>query len=754
MCAKARSPEHRHALPPVGPEHSPAIEACVDTSPTRIAAATPAASPAPAPADDAAAGSERSPSSYAPVEYFFADRPAAAAHRSWNSARLAVRLQRDPQLLLAVAIALPVLAVEGSSRLALPWLAVALPLAFVGLQGLLTAWRAAPEWLAKARLGLSLGFVAFANVLLDPSGTWPLTALAIPVVALAASRGGTGSIAICLAGMATMLLPLTLPTLNDGAARQETLALAMAAVVVALGSRRVVASLERSTERLRHANQRDRRHARQLAAVESVGRLLAREGPTSQTLDNVMGLLENTFGYRYPSVYVWDGFALQLGAQRNYRYPIQTVTPDRGILGRIVRSQEPAFLPDARSDPDFLSGDPNVVSEIGIPLLADGDLLGVLNVETNGEHRLDDDDFATMQIVGDRLAAALALGRERQKLTERAALLDRLTTFATVLGSSLDPMTIDDDISAGAGVVIPADWIVLVDTDEASGQYLISSVSGGDRSVIGQPIAVGEGISGRAIKGRAVIVDDHLDRSRFPKSVAGIDLPDAFAAMAAAMIVGDEVVGAVTWLRVDLANVFTPQEQEVASLLAGRAGLALVNARLHQKTRDAAITDALTGIHNRRHFDAAIEREDALRRRVPAERRRLRSAILFDLDHFGRVNKRFGHQVGDRVLRLFADTLRARARASDLVARYGGEEFVVVLENTSREEAMAIADEVRTAFSRESVETGTGERLTTTVSAGCSRLEPWEVEGSTLLERADVALAMAKAGGRDQVVAA
>ena len=103
----------------------------------------------------------------------------------------------------------------------------------------------------------------------------------------------------------------------------------------------------------------------------------------------MIGVLEDTVGYRYPSVYVWDGHALQLGAQRNYRFPIQTLTPDRGILGRIVRTQLPAFLADARSDPDFLSADPDVVSEIGIPLLTDGELLGVLNVETSGEHRLD-----------------------------------------------------------------------------------------------------------------------------------------------------------------------------------------------------------------------------------------------------------------------------------------------------------------------------------------------------------------------------
>ena len=607
--------------------------------------------------------------------------------------------------------------------------------------------------MAVARLGLSLAFVGIANAWLDPTGTWPLLALAIPVVALAASQGGSTAIVIGIAGMALMLLPLGLSNF-DPSARQRMLSLAMAAVVVAIGSRRVVASLERSSLRLRRANQRDRRHARQLAAVESVGRLLAREGPTQAALDNMMGVLEGTFGYRYPSVYVWDGFALQLGAQRNYRFPIQTVAPDRGILGRIARTQEPAFLPDARSDPDFLSGDPDVVSEIGVPLLDDGELLGILNVETNGSHRLDEDDLATMEIVGDRLAAALALGRERQKLTERAALLDRLATFATVLVSSLDPDTMDDQVASGASLVIPGDMVALVTLDESSGEFVIAAVSGGDRMVIGETIKPGEGISGRAISSRSVVVDDHLDRARFPKSVASARVPDTLTAMAAPMILGDDVVGAVTWLRGDLTQIFTAQEQEIAAILAGKVGLALSNAKLHQQTQNAAITDPLTGLHNRRHFDAVIEREDAIRRRIPAERRRMRSAILFDLDHFGRVNKKFGHQVGDRVLRNFADTVRSRARASDLVARYGGEEFVVILENASRDDAMKIAEEVREAFSKLTVDTGTGDQLTTTVSAGCSSLEMWEVEGSVLLERADVALAMAKAGGRDQVVAA
>ena len=745
MVATGTAAEHPFAPPSAG-VMPPSLRDHVDATSSRV-------EPIPAiPATGATDPGEK-PGSDAPLTYFLSrEEDLAELHaRTWRPGRLGLRLKSDTPLLLSIAIAIPVLVMQAAGSASS--LALLAPVVFVATQAWLASLRVAPPWLATARLAMSVAFIGLANFLGDPTGSWPLSALAVPVVALAAAIGGPGPTAIAFAGMALILAPLGLTTLEQHA-REEVSAVAMAAVVVAIGSRRVVANLERSGDRLRRANLRARRRARELAAVESVGSLLAREGPTPDALDQVMGLLEKTFGYRYPSVYIWDGTALQLGAQRNYRFPIHTVTPDKGILGRVVHTRQDVFLPDARSDPDFLSADPSVVSEISIPLETGTELLGVLNVETSGEHRLDEDDFGTMQIVGDRLAAALALGRERQKLTERAALLDRLTTFATVLGSSLDPVTMDEEVATGAAAVIPADMVVLVSRDESTGDYVVNAVAGGDASVVGLPVKAGEGVSGRAISTRSVVVSDRLERSAWPKAVVGADLPDVLAAMSAPMVIGDGVAGAVSWFRGDLAKRFTLQEREVAQLLASKVGLALTNARLHQQTRNAAITDPLTGIHNRRHFDAAVEREDALRRRVPAEKRRMRSAVLFDLDHCGKVNKRFGHQIGDRVLRLFADTLKARARASDLVARYGGEEFVVVLDNASREDAAVIAEAVRTAFSKLSVDTGMGTELTTTVSAGCATLEPWEVEGSILLERADVALAMAKAAGRDKVVTA
>jgi diguanylate cyclase (GGDEF)-like protein len=692
---------------------------------------------------------------YPPLEYFFdPDRSRSTPHGRTRStaARFARRARRDAQLRLAVALSIPVLIMEGMADGGSHPLATLLPVAFVAIQLGLTALRAWPAWLAAARLVLSLAFVLIADVITGPGQTWPLNTLLIPIAAVAASMGGR-ALLIVGASVVAALIPLVVPNV-DGEVRREAVAVAMVAVVIANGSRHVVRTLERSAERIRVAKSRDRRRARQFGALEAVGRLLAREGPTEDGLERVMELLEETFGYKYPSVYTWDGTLLQLGAQRNYQFPIQTLPADQGVMGRVVRTRQAEFLPDARSDPDFQSGDPRVVSEISVPLESNGEFLGILNVETDGGHLLDQDDFATMLIAGDRLAAAIALGRERQKLTERTALLDRLTTFEGSLNASLDPQTVHHFVVAGAARVVPADMLVLVLRESDSDEFRTIAVEGGDERVVGARIVPGEGITGRALASGTLVVDDHLERSSFPRSTANVRLADVLAAMSAPLVHDGTIVGAMTWLREDTARVFTTQEQEVATLLANRVVLALANATLHQEVQEAAITDALTGLHNRRHFDAAVAHADALRARLAVGDRRERSAILFDLDHFGSINKRHGHQVGDQILRAFADVLRSRVRASDLTARYGGEEFVVTLDGASRDEAVRLADEIRIAFRQLSIDASDSGLPITTVSAGCASLDRIETSGAVLVERADVGLAMAKAAGRDQVVAA
>ena len=691
---------------------------------------------------------------YPPISQFLerpdrSGRPTGRVH----ARRLWRRIRTDPHVLLALAVAVPAIVVEAIVGMAPTRLAVLAAALLITGQIALSTLRRAPNWLPPLRLAAALAFVLFVNAEVRNDATGPLRALVVPIVAMAAAAGGRGGLAVALAGIAATLAPMFTDPLTD-ALRQRTIALAACEIVLVVGSRRLVASLERTTERLRRTRVRDRRRARQLGAVELVGRALARQGPTPQVLDGVMELLERTFGYTYPSVYTWDGNVLTLGAQRNYTTPFHVITPDRGVLGRVVRSREAAFVPDVSKDPDYRAADNAVISEISIPLLSDGELLGVLNVEAAGPRRLDDEDFATMKIVADRVAAALALGRERQKLTERTALLDGLTGFSASLNATLDPAVIHHAVVTGAAAVIEGDMTVLTLLDAATGEYRAAAMDGGDDRTLGARILPGEGVSGRAIAEQTLVVEERLDRARFPRATRRARIADVVTAMAVPLIRDDVVTGALAWLREDTTRTFTDQEREVATVLGGQVALALANATLHHDAQQAATTDALTGLPNRRSFDAEIDRMMAVRTRVPVAERRPLSLILFDLDHFGNVNKQHGHQVGDLVLVAFADALRSRVRETDIVARHGGEEFLVVLDGATRDDAVRLAEEIRIVFGAGSVLRPDGTTVTCTVSAGCASLEPTQASSTALLERADVGLGLAKEGGRNRVVAA
>ena len=127
---------------------------------------------------------------------------------------------------------------------------------------------------------------------------------------------------------------------------------------------------------------------------------------------------------------------------------------------------------------------------------------------------------------------------------------------------------------------------------------------------------------------------------------------------------------------------------------------------------------------------------------------------IFDLDHFGEVNKQHGHQAGDAILRSFAEILRMRFRSTDVVARYGGEEFLAILEGATVEQATAVADEIRQIFEKTVVRAPDGSPIAATVSVGCAAMAGGEDRFEDIVSRADVGLVLAKRSGRNRVVAA
>jgi len=191
--------------------------------------------------------------------------------------------------------------------------------------------------------------------------------------------------------------------------------------------------------------------------------------------------------------------------------------------------------------------------------------------------------------------------------------------------------------------------------------------------------------------------------------------------------------------------------------LVARLRLHLKIKRLESELRDKnqmlakeSMTDAVTGLRSRRYVSEvlAIEVLRARRYRLPL------AVLMADLDHFKRVNDRFGHPVGDAVLRRVSDLLRGLLRATDVAGRFGGEEFLVILPQTDRDGARTLAERWRQSLELASLEAPDGKRIRTTVSVGVAEFSAQMERPDDLVRAADEALYSAKASGRNRVALA
>lgn len=497
----------------------------------------------------------------------------------------------------------------------------------------------------------------------------------------------------------------------------------------------------------------ERRADDALRGIEAVGTLLAKQGPTRESMAAILQTLADGMGYRYLALFLREGDIVRLGAQLGYGNLPDVFDPDTGIIGRCLRTGEAALVPDVSVDPDYVVGHADVTSEIAVPLSAEGQTLGILLIESTLEAPLTEADLRLAQTIAERLSVALVLGREQQATAERARLFAALIGFARVANSTLDAERLMPGLADAIGEVLAVDTLGLVVLDRTSGRYLLQAVRGGlDGKAVGTEIQVGQGISGRAMATRALVFD-RVDRSGYAAGLREFVHADELSMAGIPLIRDGAVLGAIVIGRAgDREPAFSALECEALTLLATQTALALANAQLLEEVSELAIRDALTGLYNRRHFDATLEHVLRRRARDRGARPPL-AAVMFDLDHFGRFNKDHGHQAGDAVLRSFAGVLLERFRSSDLVARYGGEEFVAILESATLEDARRVADEVRTSLADRSIIGPDGTNLRATVSAGCAALDDAEPTREALLRAADVGLFMAKRAGRNKVVA-
>lgn len=181
-------------------------------------------------------------------------------------------------------------------------------------------------------------------------------------------------------------------------------------------------------------------------------------------------------------------------------------------------------------------------------------------------------------------------------------------------------------------------------------------------------------------------------------------------------------------------------------ILTERFVAEIERVRLYEKVETLAITDGLTGVHVRRHLMERLEAEINRSRKFGFDL----SFLMIDVDHFKRFNDRYGHLVGDVVLKQTAETIKKNIRELDLVGRYGGEEFGVLLVETSRSGASFVAKRIRSAVEQKNYK-AYNENLNATVSIGCVTFPKGQAGADLVLDVADQALYEAKRRGRNRV---
>lgn len=193
----------------------------------------------------------------------------------------------------------------------------------------------------------------------------------------------------------------------------------------------------------------------------------------------------------------------------------------------------------------------------------------------------------------------------------------------------------------------------------------------------------------------------------------------------------------------------TQEDLGIVNLLVEQVSFALANVRVLNRYNSLTTSDELTGLHNRRYAMETIDKEIGRSRRYSHPF----SVAVLDLDNFKKVNDTFGHQEGDRVLRVLAEVAQTSLRSADTAARYGGEEFVFIFPQLDIQQAFLAVERFRQSFTRATLSERYGLKARgLTVSAGIASFPLDGSDGESLLRVADDQLYQAKSAGRDRTV--
>jgi diguanylate cyclase (GGDEF)-like protein len=335
------------------------------------------------------------------------------------------------------------------------------------------------------------------------------------------------------------------------------------------------------------------------------------------------------------------------------------------------------------------------------------------------------------------------LNMRTSELEKSQALLEMIYENTRILAGMLDPDSVVREVMKIMNGTLQYTCCALVLRDESRGYYYRARTVNGSTSYNPKAMEVGKkDLIVRVVKGQeAVRVNDVAGRDDYQlldqRTRSVILVPLTAHGRVSGLLIAESSESAA----------FSSRDEQLLSVVARSAGLALENAELHKRTEELSIIDELTGAYNYRYFVQKFQEEKkrAVRYDLPL------SVIMVDIDWFKKLNDGYGHEVGNIVLKSLAQTIKKCVRDVDIFARYGGEEFVVILPQTPQAEAFHIGERIRDQVETTLIDAGQPGKLKITVSVGVSSYPENGKSEEELVSIADQALYQAKGSGKNLV---
>ncbi|HEU4435057.1 MAG TPA: diguanylate cyclase [Pyrinomonadaceae bacterium] len=340
--------------------------------------------------------------------------------------------------------------------------------------------------------------------------------------------------------------------------------------------------------------------------------------------------------------------------------------------------------------------------------------------------------------------------RLRDELEHRSRYAYSLQHFLERI-SGPDPAQTYESIVANSKELFESERASLLLLNEESNELILKSASGfaTDPALIG-PIQVGEGVSGEAINtGKPIVVRDLRSSGRRPAPPERSYKTDSFISYP--ITIGGRKVGVLNVTDKTGGRRFDEIDLSLLEIIGPQMAVALERAEWQERATEfqlMSITDALTGMPNRRYLEERLAEELNRSKRYDFPM----SFLMIDIDDFKAYNDKNGHQAGDLAIQITGHCLKAALRSADVASRYGGEEFCILLPQTAMSEAGTIAERIRQRVNTTHYPHGKTQPLgRVTISVGVSTFSQMVNTSETIIAAADRALYQAKSLGKDRV---